>query len=396
MYRILSLAELKKWYLEGESGVFWDVEGITKGTGAIQTTLGADYLNKTYGMLVWSLLNKEANAFGMLPKTDFPRSGWRVEVALPTTYANIVFGEGDTLPSAVLPEYARMEADIKKAALPFEISKKMLLKSRSKDDAVVTVDRLRKEYAQNFVKLINMMIMRKYFGENFTDGSDCEDPSTTTNYILPLDRIVSSSAEASALQVAGREDVYGVDRSADSIYDSVVKYSSESGGQALTTDLILDALAEVWERGGRPNVMLTGAKTYAYLLSMYETLTRYAKTEMRYARGSVNGVQTPEGVDVGMKVMSIFGIPIITAVDTPVDRSSSNGLNRLYILDTSDPEGNGYPRLAISVAEPPRYYEIDNPLVNNKTTTRGIYTFFGEVVARNLRVQAKIRDIVKA
>lgn len=394
-YRIITVSELKKWYEEGISNVFWDVEGIRK--GALTTSAGADYWNKVYGMYVWSLLNKESNVFGVLPKTDFPRSGWRVETALPTTYPNIAFAEDATLPTAVTPNYERMESDIKKAALQFEISRKLLLKAKSGDDAVVEVDRLRREYATNFVKLINMMIARKYFGEDFSAGSDCENPSATGDYILPLDRIVSSAAEASALQVAGNEDVYGVDRSANSIYDSVVKYSDAANGQELDTSLMLDALAEQWERGGKPNVILTGTRTYAYLFAMYETITRYFPAEMKNVQASVNGVQTPEGVNVGMRVMSIFGIPIITSVDIPVDRESTGkGLNRMFILDTTDPEGNQYPRLAISVAEPPKYYELDNPLINNKTSVRGIYTFFGEVVARNLRVQAKLRDLVKA
>jgi len=109
------------------------------------------------------------------------------------------------------------------------------------------------------------------------------------------------------------------------------------------------------------------------------------------AQFGVNGVQTAAGLEAGIQIASLYGIPVIQSVDTPNDGSGS--ISRMYFLDCSDPEGYGFPRLGISVLRPVEYFESRDYVLLNKFVIRGAYRFVGEVVARFLYGQGKLRDI---
>ena len=59
------------------------------------TTSTVGVFNAIYGAYAWAQLNLEANAFGILPKYPWDKSGWRVITAKPTlntTNSNTVLG----------------------------------------------------------------------------------------------------------------------------------------------------------------------------------------------------------------------------------------------------------------------------------------------------------------
>ena len=58
-------------------------------------TSTAGVFNAIYGAYAWAQLNLEANAFGILPKNPWDKSGWRLITAKPsitTTNGNTVLG----------------------------------------------------------------------------------------------------------------------------------------------------------------------------------------------------------------------------------------------------------------------------------------------------------------
>ena len=51
-------------------------------------TSTAGVFNAVFGAYAWAQLNLEANAFGILPKTPWDKSGWRAITAKPTLNSN--------------------------------------------------------------------------------------------------------------------------------------------------------------------------------------------------------------------------------------------------------------------------------------------------------------------
>ena len=357
-----------------------DMLDIMKGTGTVATST-TGVLNRIYGALVWAQLNQEANAFGALPKTTWPGSGWRVKTALATsTDTDIAISETGTLPSAVYPEIQTVYATPKVQVEVFDVTDVVeALSNVSEDDIWGAAHQVRVEIGTEFIKLINKQLLHKV----------AEAKSARPNTLTSLDRIVSKAGEQGF--TAGWEDVYGIDRS-DSANAWANAYVDDSSSlRSLTDELIRDVLMHCRERGANTNVILTGYDTYATLLGLYTTFIRYSPMSETKAQFGVNGVQTAAGLEAGIQIASLYGIPVIQSVDTPNDGDGS--ISRIYFLDTSDPEGYGFPRLGISVLRPVEYFESRDYVLLNKFVIRGAYRFVGEVVARFLYGQGKLRDI---
>ncbi|MCS7137361.1 MAG: hypothetical protein NZ941_03215, partial [Candidatus Caldarchaeum sp.] len=98
------------------------------------------------------------------------------------------------------------------------------------------------------------------------------------------------------------------------------------------------------------------------------------------------------GINAGVQVATLRGIPIIQSEDVAVGTGSGE-LPYIYALDTSDDEGYGLPRLGISVLRPVEYFEARDPVLLNKFVVRGVFRFVGQTVGRFLYGQGKLRDI---
>jgi len=354
-----------------------DLLEIMKSTGTISTSTSG-ILNKIYGSLVWAQLNQEANAFGMLPKTTWVRSGWRVKKAMGTsTDTDIAITETGTLPSAVYPDIDMVYATPKIQTEVFDVTDVVeALSSVSADDIWGAAHQVRAEVGTEFVKLINKQLLHKV----------AEAKSSRANTLTSLDRIISKAGEQGF--TAGWEDVYGIDRS-DSANSWANAYVNDStSNRDLTDDLIRTLLQNTRSRGANTNVLLTGYDTYATMLGLYMTFVRYSPMSETKAQFGVNGIQTAAGLEAGVQVASLYGIPVVQSVDCPAD-----GISRIYAIDCSDPEGYGFPRMSISVLRPVEYFESRDYVLLNKFVVRGVYRFVGEVTARFLYGQGKLRDL---
>lgn len=379
--RLITVEDIELFYTGAAQHPFivhGDLLEILKATGTVSTTV-TGILNKVYGSLVWTQLNQEANIFGMLPKTTWVRSGWRVKTAMATsTDTAIAMTETSALPSAVYPEIATVTATPKIQAEVFDVSDVVeALSSVSADDVWGAAHQVRLEIGAEFIKLINKQLAHKV-----------AEPATARNTFETLDRVVSKAGEKGF--TTGWEDVYGIDRDTATWANAYVDDSTTL--RPLTDSMIRNLLTETRERGANTNIFLTGYDTYAAILGLYTTFVRYMPMSETKVQFGVGGIQTATGLDVGINVAALYGIPIVQSVDV-AKGGGAGEISYLYALDASDPEGYGFPRLSISILRPVEYFESRDYVLLNKFVVRGVYRVVGELVARFLAGQGKIRDI---
>ena len=130
------------------------------------TTSTVGVFNAIYGAYAWAQLNLEANAFGILPKYPWDKSGWRVITAKPvlnTTNSNTVLGgtaEGGLIAQTIKPTLQEIDVRPKTAQLPFSASEVMeWLATHSRDDIWGGLGSLRLYMAVQHKEFLNRMLL---------------------------------------------------------------------------------------------------------------------------------------------------------------------------------------------------------------------------------------------
>jgi hypothetical protein len=375
----------------------------------ITSTAGA--FNAVFGAYAWAQLNLEANAFGILPKVPWDKSGWRVitgKATLNTTNSNTVLGgtvEGGLIAETAKPTLKEIDVKPKTAQLPFSASEVMeWLATHSKDDIWGGLGSLRLYMAVQHKEFINRMLL----ADSETLAQNSSGNWAGTHDFESLDRIISSFAEETVL--GGSHTNYynpweatgNINRNtnAQPEFDCTVESASGTIGTdgVLTDDTLRTFLRKIRVAAGKdPNVFLGSHEVYSEIQGLYMPSVRVANPYGEsLVQIDVNGIQTFKGTGVGIHVDSIYGVPFIPSKDAPSYGSTEVG--RLFALDTSDAEGYGYPRIGIQVAIPTEYYEATRrtpayPFVNNAFVEKGVYRTMGETVCRHFKSQGKIRDI---
>ena len=375
------------------------------------TTSTSGVFNAIFGAYAWAQLNLEANAFGILPKYPWDKSGWRVITAKPTvdtTEGNTSLGgvaEGGNIPDTVKPTVAELDVRPKTMALSFSASEVMeWLATHSKDDIWGGLGSLRLYMAVQHKELIN----RALLADVEKEAADASGNHSGHNNFETLDRIISSDAEEDALggSYTGYYDCWaaqgGVDRDSGTDYDATVESASGTIGTngVLTDDTIRTFLRKIRIAAGKdPNVLLGSHEVYSEIQGIYTPQVRVKNPYgEQVVQIDVNGIKTFEGTGVGLHVDSLYGIPFIPSKDAPSSADDSSEVGRLFALDTSDAEGYGYPRLGIQISIPTEYYEATRrspgyPFINNAFVEKGLFRTMGETVCRHFKSQGKIRDI---
>lgn len=404
-YKFRTIEEMEAAYY----GVGNSAQFLVKADAPLTTSTTGVY-NPVFGAYAWAQLNLEANAFGVLPKYPWLRSGIRFITARPTlttTNANTVLGgtsEGGAIAETAKPTLAEFSTKPKTVQLPFEVTEVMeFLATESQDDIWGGLGSLRLFNAVQHKEFINQMLLADVekpaadAGANYTGTKDFET----------LDRIVSADAEEDQLggSFTSFYDPYdgsSIDRDSGTTFDSqVVSASGTIGTNGVLTD---ERIREIFRRlhknsGKYPTVIISGEEAYQEVQGIYTPAVRYGGN---YGEGTVqidvNGIQTFQGTGVGIHVDTLYGVPVIPAKDAPKNADDASEVGRMLFLDTSDPEGFGYPRVGIMVAKPTQYFEASRntagyPFVNGKFNERALYRTMGEVICRHYPSQGKIRDI---
>ena len=363
------------YYGEGFNAVAKGNDPVLTGTTGVHNTV--------FGATAFSQLNNEANAFALMPKIPWDHSGWRVITADAGSTADGGVDENGTLPDTVKPTFAEIEATPKQVVHSFDVSYIHEGRVQKGDDSIGDMEFLRSYFATLHAKRINEQIL--------VDGD-----TLAGNNFESIDRVTASAALASALGwTTADEDIYGIDRSDNSWADATVEHNSGTD-RFITDELLRSTLSTLSNVGARTNIILTGNDTKWRIFGLYENQVRYpgVLTQGVSVQVGINGAQTEEGLGVGMRVATIYGIPLFASHAVKQDT-----ISRIYLLDTTRNEETDVPRLFIALLYPTLYFESGmsasrpDPFSINRLGTQGMYYTAGEVICTFLKAQGSIRDL---
>tara|TARA_R110000744_G_scaffold265307_3_gene379490 strand:+ start:884 stop:2050 length:1167 start_codon:yes stop_codon:yes gene_type:complete len=348
----------------------------------LSTTAGT--YQAIYGRKVWSQLNQEFNAFSILPKKPWDRSGWRVVTAKPSKTVGGGIAENGTLPDTTKPTFQHVAAKPKTVAHSFDMSETAIFLN-DKDDGLGDIRSVLKEE------------MGKHHAEHINDMLLQDVATAAGNDMESLDRITVGSITASGnaantmdfgsnstdYGAAGVEDIYSIDRSANSWSEAEVNTSgSDETNRTLSLDQLDDLFQKIWVRGGNPKVMLTGYDTLMRIQQLLQSQQRFM--EEKRVVPTYNGVKGVPGVEAGFIVATYNGVPII-----PTKECNADAISRIYMFDTD--------YLYFSTAKPTQYFEsgieTGDPFAINRLGQEGLYRTMGEVWTTFFGGQGSIRDL---
>jgi hypothetical protein len=327
----------------------------------LTTTTGM--FNAIFGELAFMQLNNQANTWNALPKKPRNNSGWRIRTARGFTLGTGGVADAGTVPATVKSTVVEVTAKPKLSVTSFEIG---VMTNLLDGDDRYTFDEERKSKAEDHIVDIDKQLMGDV---DTVAGNNWES----------VDRVCSSQSEEAGCLNPGDADIYGLDRSAGTTYDSYVDHNSGTD-RALTPTMMRTAVTSIMQNSGKqPNVIITGYDTYAEILKIFDSQVRYT-TETKIKLG-VNGVETASGSDIGIEARAFMGIPIIQNQNTVVD-----GKSRIYFLNTDT--------VYLGVTMPTQYFESTNVLDRGVLTKKAMYMTIGELVCTQFSANGKIRDIL--
>ena len=381
-----TINDMERYYYGAGQSMGYSYTGseLLKADAPLLSTTAGTY-QAIYGRKVWSQLNQEFNAFSILPKRPWDRSGWRVITAKPN--AGVLHGgiaENGTLPETVKPTFQHVAAKPKTIAHSFDMSEVAIFLA-DKDDGLGDIRSvLKEEMGKHHAEMVNKMLL--------------VDTSTVAgNNFESLDRITAGDGAGTGLTglktTGGNEhvdaaadlDIYSIDRSANSWSAAEVNCAADAAAgsrRTLSLDHLDTIFQQVWERGGNPKVILTGYDTLMRLQQLLQAQQRFM--EEKRVTPTYNGVKGVPGIEAGFIVATYNGVPIIPSKDVEKD-----GLSRMYLLDTD--------YMYFSTAIPTQYFEsgieTGDPFAINRLGQEGLYRTMGEVWTTFFGAQASIRDL---
>ena len=329
---VRTITDMERYYYGAGNAMGYSYTGseLLKADSPMLSTTGGTY-QAIYGRKVWSQLNQEFNAFSILPKKPWDRSGWRVITAKPNGGAlHGGVAENATLPETVKPTFQHIGAKPKTIAHTFDMSETAIFLA-DRDDGLGDIRAvLKEEMGKHHAEMVNKMLL-----------GDVESPAA--NNFESLDRITAADAGTTGLtglktsstnahvSAAADLDIYSIDRSANSWSHAEMDCAADTADASRRTFSLdhLDTLFQrIWERGGNPKVILTGYDTLMRLQQLLQSQQRFM--EEKRVTPTYNGVKGVPGIEAGFIVATYNGVPIIPTKDMPDD----GGISRLYFLDT--------------------------------------------------------------
>lgn len=414
MARILTFQDIMQFYDSNSLGPTVGADDSANPFIKTQMVASANtgVWNAIYGAQAWYQLNTEANLFGCLPKLTWDKSGFRAISGFTRGPQSMAISETGSIPAAVAPTITTIKLTPKIAVNTFQTTQVVeQLAKLSQDDIFANLDTIRMFYATEHVKLLNQQMNNMVVG---TALANCNQYATGTPVFESIDRIVASYVEGTTCATSNATTLNAIISpwnnaisrgSGATAYDAYV--SAPSGTinvpAYLTDASIRNLIQGTRTNGGFNNVFVTGYNTYAEIQGLYLSNWRTATWgELRIDTG-LNGIHSAEGVDAGVKVASLFGIPLISAVDTPGSQDTYTsgtlttvvGVQNMYLLDTTDTEGYGDARLGAQILNPTNYLETSarDFILLQYLAYEGMYMSIGELACRFLSAQGKLRDI---
>lgn len=371
---IRTVQDMERYYYGAGNAMGYSYSGseLLKADAPMMSTTAGTY-QAIYGRKVWSQLNQEFNAFSILPKKPWDRSGWRVITAEPSFLLGGGVAENATLPDTTKPTFQHVAAKPKTIAHTFDMSEVAIFLN-DKDDGLGDIRSvLKEEMGKHHAKHVNKMLT--------TDVS-----TVAGNDFESLDRVtgnaVSMTTGTNHIDVAADMDIYSIDRSANTWSDAEVDVHATSVDRTLTLDHLDGMFQKIWERGGNPKVILTGYDTLMRIQQLLQSQQRFM--EEKRVVPTFNGVKGVPGIEAGFIVSTYNGVPII-----PTKDMASDSISRIYFLDTD--------YMYFCTAIPTQYYEsgieTGDPFAINRLGQEGLYRTMGELWTTFFGGQGSIRDL---
>jgi len=351
---------------------------IRKDAPVLTSTAGA--ANNIYGAEVFAGFVTEANAFGVLPKKPWSKSGYRAAQAASATSGGGV-SEGGAIPATVKASYFQCDMSKKTMANAFDMST-LQLGIEGKDD-VLTWQAHRDLEAETFKNLVNRALL--------ADGN--ADPTALTVFDSIDRHVATTAADVTGCgNTASYEDPWGLlDRSATSSgndnYGSWADAQISHGGSTGTEtdrefslsyiDTVFAACAPYWKNGINNKVFITGYDTF---MDWSQEMLPQQMLPLTRVKLGVNGIESLGNTDTGLLVNAYNGIPIILSNNVAQDTKS-----RIYLLDLD--------YMGIDLISPLTYYESEDYQAIDKFAREGVFKIEGELVTTKFRGQGKIRGL---
>jgi hypothetical protein len=375
---IRTIEDMERLYYGAGAGTnAWAYSGsdLLKADSPLMSSTAGTY-QAIFGRKVWSQLNQEFNAFSILPKKPWEKSGWRVVTGKPDDAVGLP--ENGVLPDSTKPTFAEVSTKPKTVASKFDLSETAMFLA-DKDDGLGDARAVIKmEMSKSHAESINKMLLRDVdtvAGNNF----ESLDRATSSSFSEP-----ASFADVSALT---DHNMYSITRNstgANDWFDANVDAGTAGAERALTLNTLDAMFRSTWERGGQPKVILTGYDTIEKIQQLLQPQQRF--TEMKRVTPSVNGVQGIPGMEGGFVVATYNGVPIIPAKDV---HAPTGGLSRIYMLDTD--------YMYFCTAKPTLYHEsgieTGDPFGINRLGQVGLFHTMGELWQLFYGAHGKIRDL---
>ena len=333
---VRTITDMERYYYGAGNSMGYSYSGseLLKADAPMLSTTGGTY-NAIYGRKVWSQMNQEFNAFSILPKRPWDRSGWRVLTDKPNSGA--VHGgvaENATLPDTVKPKFQHVAAKPKTVVHTFDMSETAIFLA-DKDDGMGDIRSvLKEEMGKHHAEMTNKMLL-------------LDVDTAADNGFESIDRVTtgdSTGMTAGTHYTAGREDIYSINIDGTDNSWSYAEVNADTGAtdRVLSLDQLDDIFQKIWVRGGNPKVMLTGYDTLMRLQQLLQSQQRFM--EEKRVTPTYNGVKGVPGMEAGFVVATYNGVPIIPSKDVKPDV-----ISRMYFLDTD--------YMYFSTAIPTQYYE---------------------------------------
>ena len=373
---INTIQDMERYYYGAGnvSGYSYSGSDILKADAPMLSTSAGTY-QAIYGRKVWSQLNQEFNAFSIMPKKPWEKSGWRIITGKPSFTKGGGVAENATLPETTKPTFLHVAAKPKTIAHTFDMSEVAIFLA-DKDDGLGDIRQvLKEEMGKHHADHVNQMLTTDVETPAGNDFESLDRLTTDPDTINNANGYVSANTD---------NDMYSITRDGTTDFHSAEVSASGTSGtnRTLSLDHLDTIFQQVWTRGGNPKVIFTGYDTLMRVQQLLQSQQRFMETKR--VTPSFNGVKGVPGIEAGFIVATYNGVPIIPSKDVTTD-----GISRMYYLDTD--------YLWFQTAIPTQYFESGiesgDPFAINRLGQEGLYRTMGELVVSFFGAQGSIRDL---
>tara|TARA_R110002020_G_scaffold14091_2_gene50117 strand:+ start:17675 stop:18814 length:1140 start_codon:yes stop_codon:yes gene_type:complete len=373
---VKTIQDMERYYYGAGnvSGYSYSGADILKADAPLLSTTAGSY-QAIYGRKVWSQLNQEFNAFSILPKKPWEKSGWRIITAKPSFTKGGGLAENATLPDTTKPTFLHVSAKPKTIGHSFDMSEVAIFLA-DKDDGLGDIRQvLKEEMGKHHADHVNQMLTTTVDTPAANDFESLDRLTTDPDTINNANGYVSANTD---------NDMYSITRDGSADFHSAEVSASGTSGtnRTLSLDHLDTIFQQVWTRGGNPKVIFTGYDTLMRVQQLLQSQQRFMETKR--VTPSFNGVKGVPGIEAGFIVATYNGVPIIPSKDVQTD-----GISRMYYLDTD--------YLWFQTAIPTQYFEsgieTGDPFAINRLGQEGLYRTMGELVVSFYGAQGSIRDL---